>query len=382
VAVRIIASAADGGPSGEAAHELLVRGAPGALDTSFAAAGIFALGAAPAEATGAVVLHDGRTLLGGRIGDEAVVVRLLADGALDPAFGDGGIARLGRVRSTHDVAAAGDAALLGGTTEASGFVARLDGSGAADPAFGASGFLATDPAEGRALAILGDGSVAVGGQGATGAHVLRRRGDGAFVAEWTGEGTLGAIARKGEDRLTICTSSGDGVRFHELAADAAPDPLYELATTPEVLARCTSIVNGTPLDFWAAGDRVRDGVREIAVVHLDVSPTGGPLKVDPYFAQPLPAGAAFGTAARVTIGGPGVILVAAELAPAGEPSRFALIRLSAYGPLDPTFGGGASWVATPIGTSAASPRAIAVGPDRRVVVAGTNGDMVAARYWQ
>src|SRR5207302_81672 len=104
-ALHFVATSADRRASGDVTHAVLVRGAPGTLDTSFGDGGIVRLGEGAAEATGIAIQADAKILLGGRFGSDAAVVRLLPDGRLDETFGTGGKARLPieGVVSTNDV---------------------------------------------------------------------------------------------------------------------------------------------------------------------------------------------------------------------------------------------------------------------------------------
>jgi uncharacterized delta-60 repeat protein len=402
--VNLVVRASSGSSplKGEVGLPIQVRGRPGDLDTSFGDGGIFVLGEPNAEATGAVVIPDGKVLLGGRIGPDPVVVRLNVDGSLDGTWGREGIARasIPALKSTHDVLTWGETT-VGGTAgdPPRAFLARFDLSGAPVPTFGSAGVLVVgSQGESRALALGDDGRLVLGGQSTTaiGLQVVRFLPTGASDVTWASSGTAlvplpspcadrssacfaTALGPKYPSRMTACSSRDEGALLRELAVDGGSDPSYELATPPDVLRRCVSIVNNTPLDFWAAGEK-NDG--DLAVVHFTVSPTGGPLKVDPYFVPSIPAEAELGPATRVTISAPGYIAVTADSGTARGPSRIGLLRLKAYGALDPEFGRGKSFVTTAIGDAPVHPRALAVGGDGRIIVAGTNGAMVAARYWQ
>ena len=406
VPLRILAVSADQKATGEAKLSLTVRGKPGTLDTSFGSGGIFLLGEADARATGLALQSDGKIVLGGRIGMDAAVVRLTAEGKLDSGFGAGGRARaaIGGVLSTNDVVLLSDGAIiLGGTGTNASFLARFAQTGDRDLTFGAQGIV-SEPSQTRSSALaIADGKLYLGGQSSTanaedaqhiahllptGALDLTRGVNGQALLPFAsstcalGPGACftSAISTKTGGRLTMCASLGDGVNFRELVANGNEDRNYDLTTSSAVLSRCVGIVNNTPADFWAAGAR-DSGIFQI--LHFKAPPQGGPLGVDPNMHPPvLPAEAAIGMATRLTVASSGLLLTSADATPNGGPTQIALVRMNAFTlALDPNFAG-KGYVSTSIGTTPAHSLALAVQGDGRIVVAGTNGDMFVARYWQ
>lgn len=124
----------------------------------------------------ATVDEQGRTLLYGRdLAFNAVLLRALPDGSLDSGFGSGGRATFPTIplSSVGDVIVDGEVTYLSGSTsndvgEPVGFVARVIG-GALDSAFGSGGVLTTGS---YAAALLVQGSrLLVGGGDASGATV-------------------------------------------------------------------------------------------------------------------------------------------------------------------------------------------------------------------
>ena len=229
-------------------------------------------------------------------------------------------------------------------------VLRLLPSGAPEPSWGTSG--AVTVALPAGICALGDGEC--------------------FVS---------AMSPKVGGRMTLCASRGDGVTVRELFTSGVEDRNFDLTTPASVLSRCTAIVNNTPSDAFAAGAR---DTNVFAIVHLITSPTGGPQMSDPKFGPVVvPAEAGLGAATRLAIGGPSLLVASADATPGGAPSQIALARMNVFSSkqLDTTFGGGKGYVTTPIGTTPGFSRALVVQGDGRVIVAGTNGDMVAVRYW-
>jgi uncharacterized delta-60 repeat protein len=149
----------------------------GTVDSSFGAGGLAMLaidGWLHAEANAVAVQPDGKIVVVGTSRrpasgspptrrcdpcSEAVAVRFTADGALDPAFGSGGVARLAPLGGGPLEAAGDDVALLPGgkilvaaeplggrdTTFA---LARFNADGTLDPAFGDDGLVTTDTCPG------------------------------------------------------------------------------------------------------------------------------------------------------------------------------------------------------------------------------------------
>lgn len=148
------------------------------FDTSFARAGVAQLavpGAGDARLTGAVVQGDGRVVVAGHVDGaggavEPVLMRLTADGTLDPSFGLGGVVRdVVRSATVQDVALAPSGALLiAGQRDGRWYVARLTADGTLDRAFGTNGMVAdsgASPSALAALAVTPGGTIYAGGGG-------------------------------------------------------------------------------------------------------------------------------------------------------------------------------------------------------------------------
>jgi uncharacterized delta-60 repeat protein len=346
-----------------AAPAPLAQGAPGDLDRDFGAGGrltaTVGLRSASVPAGAAVLQADGRLLIGGPGGVSyggfgpsrpvPIVARYLANGSLDPSFGEGGIATLPMLSRVYDLAitGSGDIVVAGGSEDASGFdalVVRLSPGGSVDPDFGAGG---TATLAGFSISV---DSVAI-------------QPDGRIIA---GE-TYGGLARLNSDG-TLDQSFGNGGYL------ASAPPAKEVAiqadggivaggTTSRSCGRLCSesgIVigrfdsNGTPdQTFGSGGSFVRFGS---AFEGLELTPDGGVL----FFGQGsnvlhrLDAAGSidtgFGDAGRVTLSegafaavsvlADGMILAAASLfgPVSGPPS--ALLRYGPDGTPDPGFGGG------------------------------------------
>jgi uncharacterized delta-60 repeat protein len=146
---------------------------------------------------GGVALPDGSALVSGYVFDDALlgsvaaVAKVRPDGSYDPAFGHGGIARppISGLPSVRRIIATpqGGAMLLLNVDNAA-LLARLLPDGQLDAAWGNGGFVAPPSFFGQDLALLPDGSViAVGGVlGQPG--LLRLRPDGSLETRFGGAG--------------------------------------------------------------------------------------------------------------------------------------------------------------------------------------------------
>lgn len=225
----------------------------GLLDREFGRRGLVRTDFGPGSdaAAAAVLQPDGRILVAGHArragGSEVALARFSPAGALDPTFGRGG-----RVwgRSGHDEAAAAVALtpeagiLVAGSTRASRsrralLVARYTPDGALDPAFGEGGRVILEigehTAQGRAVVVSEDGSAYVAGSYRTGRReqflivrldpagrldprfgeggVVRLEveagGGGAFAASLLEDGRIVLAGRAGRD-LAVVRLDGDG----------------------------------------------------------------------------------------------------------------------------------------------------------------------------
>jgi len=171
----------------------------GRLDASFGQAGVVTLavprpaGAQDAVLTDALVQPDGKVVLVGYVRQSdprrsrPVVVRLLADGALDHGFGSGGVVvdPVGAQRSSDVRAVAlapGGGLLLAGQRDDRFYLARLTAAGTLDRGFADEGLAVDpgkDPSAAAALAATSDGTIFAGGQAASAPMLVRFDASGA-----------------------------------------------------------------------------------------------------------------------------------------------------------------------------------------------------------
>lgn len=126
--------------------------ADGVLDPSFGNGGVVTtdLGATGEWPAGIAAGPGGTVVVGGASGSSFALVRYRADGTLDPAFGAGGVAQAGPdLGGAHAMTALADGrVVLVGERVAGDFrevaLARYRANGALDPAFGQGGVVGTD----------------------------------------------------------------------------------------------------------------------------------------------------------------------------------------------------------------------------------------------
>ena len=238
--------------------------ASGEPDTSFSGDGLVVeapAGSGSAAASAVAPLADGGLAVAGHVDGRFAVARYRADGTLEPAFGEAGVARVasgpnpgGRANA---VAVRPDGSILAaGQTDASGntrtwTLARLTASGAPDPGFGGTGTVTETLDEfssvtalvplpdgrfyavGRTADLWGDDE---GGGTTRRAAVIRYLANGARDTGFAGDGSvldaLGqglyaavdptAAAVGADGRLVVATQHGPLIRYTEEGArDAA-----------------------------------------------------------------------------------------------------------------------------------------------------------------
>jgi len=387
-----------------------VRGAPGSLDTSFGADGVVTVPIAGSEVTGLVVQADGKIALAGRAANDLFVARTLEDGTPDAAFGTNGATRVavpggGTLTATFDLVetAAGALALAFVRTQESSSpaaaIVQWTSSGAPDTSFGAgTGNVEIGFSTMHALASLVSdpaGGFFVGGENpsASGQCVVKLAKDGSVATGWgssgrfveTGPGAclggpLGCytrvVVRDANGEILSCQPRNDGSRIHRIAADGSTST--QDWSTSLLLGECTALAvdPAAPGYAWVGGDA--DGAARLAVMRLAAS--GG--FVDAWgtdsdrFVAPEDSGLVI---ARRLAASDGKLVVAAEAKVDGE-AHLAVARLSSLGLLDTTFAT-KGYVTLKAGGKPSTTKTMALDALGRIVVAGTNGSGVAARFW-
>ena len=343
--------------------------ADGGLDSGFGTGGtvLTPIGKGKsAQANGVVVQPDGKILAVGGAVDEGeskfTLARYTAAGALDTTFGTGGIVLTsfgtGSNASASAVAVQPDGAIVasGGVVPTNGqaafALARYTTAGALDTTFGTGGIVSTaapnlaGPATAAsAVVIAPDGKIVTAG--ATGSSSQ----SAVALVRYTGAGALDTTFGTGG---AVVTSIGS-------AANAVAGSL--------VLTPAGGIVT--------AGMAQDKGALKFALTAY--TPTGAP---DPAFG---PGG---GTLIQVGDGGSAAAtklirqadgkLVAIGTALDGGKRKFAVLRISATGAPDGSFGSGGSAL-TAFGIGAFATSAV-LQPDGKLVAAGSAGDSSGLKF--
>jgi uncharacterized delta-60 repeat protein len=350
-----------------------VYGAPGTLDTSFAGGRVIVpMGASDDYAYALAVQPDGKLLAAGRTAEhrgDLAILRLERDGTPDATFGTGG-------KVVADVAGAADTAyavavqpdgkvvVAGSTTTTDTgldfVVARFQADGALDATFGTGGKVTTafgaDSDTAYALLIQADGKIVVGGDSSRGSSTT---GVDFALARYAADGTLDP---------TFGDPATPGKVLTAIAAYGGRDSIYALALQ-DVGGESRIVAAGGEGDFTLA--------RYTAQGQLDVGfGTGG--KVSHLF------GSTIGAARAVKVAPDGKVIVAG-----GSQNDFGLVRLTAAGQLDTSFGGSAAGkVVTKVSaTNRNEAQGLAIQDDGRIVLGGwawegvsSAGNFALARY--
>ncbi|MDX2165860.1 MAG: hypothetical protein SF182_02310 [Deltaproteobacteria bacterium] len=223
----VIAGSATGLP---AEHVTLVRyNSDGSLDSGFGSGGIVAtaVGSGVSRAVAVGVQSDGKLLAAGNalIGsfDAIIVVRYLSDGSLDPSFDGDGIASVAvgsrSAQATALVVQPDGRIVVAGYAQDQFALIRLRADGALDPSFGGGdGIVMTDVASGSddafALALQPDGKLVAAGWAVTGSNydfaVVRYLSDGSLDTSFDGDGKVITSFGTGLDVATSLVVQPDG----------------------------------------------------------------------------------------------------------------------------------------------------------------------------
>lgn len=338
-------------------HDVWVArfGSDGKLDPSFATAGVFKYdftkplgGAESVEAV--LVQPDGRIVLGGGYWREdnlkrsGFLIRLLADGALDPSFGSGGIAlassfsfvRALRVLASGAIVAAGDKC-TGGDITCLAAVGRFSGTdGSADTSFG----------------VAGSATSTLGGVDSTHAYAAAAVGSSVTIGGTTHGATPGNDV--GLARYASALDPSFGVGGVKIFNDASTEAVRAM------------VPHGTGL--LLAEDPIVGSASQFVVARI--GPSGAPdasfgvagRLVDPFSGNG-------GGADALALTGSGKIVAVGAARDALQRSRMAVARITAAGQLDPTFSTDGN-VMTSVAGDEAFATSVAIQSTGRIVVGG------------
>jgi uncharacterized delta-60 repeat protein len=390
-----IAAEAKGG-----AH--LIRLDPdGARDATLGGDGVAVITGLFERTSGLAVQPDGRTLLTGESGG---VARFLADGSLDPSFGDGGLVLPQPRLPASAISLQPDGAiLLAGQEEASGMsrdfmLARLTPEGTLDPSMGAGrGFVTTDiaagsPDQAQDLALLPDGRVLlVGGTGILrlfdSVAAVRYGADGGLDPGFGGGGIVHTLARlpsrdavsdllvDRRGRVTATGRAAGKILVARYLKGGRPDPGFGSGGFVTAAVTGTLGERGESLTRYSDGRLlVGSGSGEGGAL-LRYLPHGAP---DPSFGiDGIVRAAALDHVLDLVVLRSGAILAVGL----GGECSVRLARFTRAGAPDSRFGGGDGLVAGPGIAGGCFPRklSVAVQPSGRSLIAGdANGSFLLA----
>jgi uncharacterized delta-60 repeat protein len=311
--------------------------APGDLDPSFGSGGMVKLlESNESFAEGIAVQPDDKVLVAGYEKGNAVVLRLQANGSLDPSFGSGGkvtitvpgglsVANAVAVQPDGKIVAAGQAQVAGNFDF---LIARLMPDGSPDPGFGGGDGIETVPVgaeedDARSVAIGPEGRIVATGEvdrpksvNALGIVVLKP--DGTPDPSFGGDGSLFKETGGGDDRgVQGVLLAGGGV----LVGDSNDGGFGDGFTLMKLLP------DGEYDPSFGGGDGI--AVAPIPVAGVEGEMGGGRITD---FAV-LPDG-------RIIASGYGADYFAIPPESATYHLKFAAVRWLASGELDPSFGNG------------------------------------------
>lgn len=193
---------------------------------------------------GAIALQDdGRIVMGGAYGGNAILARWLPGGAKDETFGQAGVASLlfGGAASVSDVAIQSDGKILATITDSlhTFVLARYLANGTLDPDFGAGGIVRTvlgDSSAASALVLPPGGGILVAGSAVVGNvdryAVVKYDANGALDSSFNGTGKVvgvgsgaGALALQSDGKILL-PGNLIGLSVRRLNADGTLDTTF------------------------------------------------------------------------------------------------------------------------------------------------------------
>jgi uncharacterized delta-60 repeat protein len=385
---------------------------PGDLDVGFGVGGKVATELSPYWArynfiTSLMRDDDGRIVAGGVSSAGGVLARYLANGTLDPTFGEGGITLDDRL---YSILPPPYARAFDGSFYAAGFafdyesglLLRYDANGKPDPTFGTDGALAIDfdPSH---LLPRPDGTLLVAGAcrwPSSGPGLIRLLADGsvdpsfAGFCYWSSGGDFRTLRLTTPDRIVAAGidwhNDGSGrVLIGHALADGRPDPgVGAPFVTAEAVPFRPILVQIQADGRVVAIDEGNQGTMHLARFNGDGSldPTfgsGGLVTIT----RPWDLGSYFGALAIQLDGR--ILIAGAAHQPSADDGDFFVARLRPDGTLDDGFGND-GFVFTDIGTDPSEFQDIVYAlleqPDGKIVAAGGSSDsagrgpLALARY--
>lgn len=396
------ATAPDTGVTTDA--DSVIATGPGALDPTFGDQGI-AIVATPGndERGRAVAIQaDDKIIVAGKGNDDFIVVRMTDRGAVDTQFGDGGVV-MSDFKDSYDegkslVALAGGGIALGGITTRGGDadfgLLRFAGTGVLEPSFSGDGKAGASfgpgSDEGKGLIRQNDGAFVMVGQSHDGSDndfALARFSeggapdtsfgeDGQVTLDFAGRDDEGNAVRQDADETLIVVGYSTSATDQDFAV-ARLSPGGNADETFGTGGRVTTPIGAGNDVAFAMALQADRRIVAVGVSYVGDEPgcaavrytTSGAL--DPEFGNGGVAtyrlaggdiactGAAIDSAGRILLGG---------TARRGDDADFAVVRLTAQGTVDPTFGVGGIAYAS-IGPADGA-YAMAIQSDDKIVLVG------------
>ncbi len=339
----------------------------------------------------------------------SVAAARAADGDLDPTFGNGG-----KVVTNFNLPASGAGAVAiqaDGKIVAAGFsfdeqanfdfaAARYDSEGNLDPTFGSDGRVTTDffgfTDVAYALAVQSDGQIVLAGSAFAGERndfaLVRYNPDGSLDTSFDGDGKLTtdfsgggdiayAVAIQPDGKILVAgvnnaLASSEGVALARFNTDGSLDPTFGVGG--RVLTDVSGggeaafgIVLQPDAKIVAVGfaERANSAASDGVILRYD---SNGML--DPTFGSNGVVVTEVLAARAVALGLDGRIVVAGSASAPGNPGGiFAVARFLKSGALDTSFDGD-GWKATDLEGFDESAWAVSVQPDGKVLAAGTSAN--------
>jgi uncharacterized delta-60 repeat protein len=341
----------------------------GGPDTSFGVNGAAYLDLGDADVARAVAIQaDGKIVVAGSafrsFTHDFIVARFNTDGSLDTSFGTGGY-----VATDFLVSAASNDFAYGLTIQPDGKIIAVGSTQVVGSNFGFFGVTRYNTDGTPDTSFDGDGKIAIqiGGGAPDRAQAVALQGDGKIVVAGVAE--LAAITNFGVARLnpngSLDTTFGSGGAV-----------MTDIDSTSADEARAVAIQADGKI--VVAGETFKYPTRSFALARYN---TNGSL--DTTFDGDGKVITGYGTGTSASAYGLGIQangrIVAAGFSSIGGATRFTLIRHSANGALDASFGAGGK-VATNFSAGAVA-YALAIQPDGKLVAGGISGtDFALARY--
>ncbi|HEY0461787.1 MAG TPA: FG-GAP-like repeat-containing protein [Pyrinomonadaceae bacterium] len=393
----------------------ITAAADGSLDPSFGSGGktIVQMAAEQVDlAKAAAVQADGKIVLGGEVGsysldtNRAGLVRLNADGSLDPSFGSGGrVVNPGQIHLSGLVIQPDGKIVTAGATHPVSItddfaVVRYNADGSLDTSFGSGGYAVNGDGEAQTVLLQPDGKILL-----VGFVTLFRNGSDFILARFNPDGSVDPTFGVG-GRVQTSFTSGRNSDDHALSAALQTDGKIvvsgSITGVPTVLIRYNS--NGSVDTGFGLDGSVLTPNTGITARRVIVQPDGKIVIGGSSFG--LRRYNANGTTDQTFTGGGGSFGGTIYLHDIGLQSdgkllaaggvcytntgecNFLLARYNPNGGLDPTFGTSGGFVITNITEGTLDEAfALVLQPDGKIVLAGYASepggsyvDFAAARY--